>query len=233
VTAHQGEGIRVAQASIRVGHDPDFPPFGWRAGDESRGWLIELVGAALTRARIRPRFVPTPLPRLDAALERGELDAIAFHGVVPERKIKFAHSAPLVVSGGAWFVPETTAWPEGSPPDGAAVATPERGPLVGVIGRLYPSVTVVKVADYPAALNAALDGKADAAALNLHVGSYLIRRDYAGRFHLPNRPFLPIDMAFCCLAGEQDELLSAIDGALAALRREGVTADLERKYMGA
>jgi len=221
----------VAQPSIRVGHDPDFPPFGWRAGDESRGWLIELVAAALTRARIKPRFVPTPLPRLDAALESGEIDAIAFHGVVPERKIKFAYSAPLVASGGAWFVPETIAWADDTPPDGASVATPERGPLVGVIERRYPSVKLVKVADYPAALNAALDGKADAAALNLHVGAYLVRRDYAGRFHLPKKPFLPIDMAFCCLAGEHADLLSAVDSALAALRREGVTADLERKYM--
>jgi ABC-type amino acid transport substrate-binding protein len=117
-----------------------------------------------------------------------------------------------------------------TPPAGALVATPERGPLVGVIERRYPSVKIVKVTDYPAALNAALGGKAEAAALNLHVASYLVRRDYAGRFHLPKRPFLPIDMAFSCVAGEHGELLSAIDGALAALRREGVTADLERKY---
>lgn len=220
----------MRQATLRVGHDPDFPPFGWHAGGESRGWLIELVGAALTRARVKPTFVPTPLPLLDTALERGEIDAIAFHGVVPERKIKYAHSAPLLASGGAWFVPEHAAWLGDDPPEGASVATPERGPLVGVLGRLYPGVRVVKVADYPAALNAALDGTADAAALNMHVGAYLVRRDFAGRFHLPRRPFLAIDMAFCCLAGERDDLLAAVDSALAALRKEGVTTDLERKY---
>ena len=220
----------MRQPALKVGHDPDFPPFGWRAGDESRGWLIELVGAALTRARVRAQFVPTPLPRLEAALEAGQIDAIAFHGVVPERKHKFAYSAPLVASGGAWFLPETVAWLDGEPPEGAIVATPERGPLFGVIAQRYPRARLLGVADYPAALTAALEGKAEAAALNMHVGAYLVRRDFAGRFHLPKKPFLPIDLAFCCLAGDRDDLLAAIDSALTALRKEGVTADLERKY---
>jgi ABC-type amino acid transport substrate-binding protein len=216
--------------SLKVGHDPDFPPFGWQSGQESRGWLIELVAAALTRARIKGVFVPTPLPRLEAALDSGAIDAIAFHGVVPERRIKLAFSSPLIASGGAWFLPETAAWLDDEPPAGAAVATPERGPLAGAIARRYPGVRVVNVQDYPAALNAALDGKADAAALNLHVGAYLVRRDYAGRFNLPKKPFLPLDLAFCCPAGERDDVLAAVDTALAALRKEGVTADLERKY---
>jgi ABC-type amino acid transport substrate-binding protein len=220
----------VRQPSLKVGHDPDFPPFAWYAGRESRGWLIELVAAALTRARVKATFVPTPLPRLETALESGEIDAIAFHGVVPERRIKLAYSAPLIASGGAWFLPETTTWVDEDPPAGASVATPERGPLAGVIAQRYPRVKLVKVADYPAALNAALDGKADAAALNIHVGAYLVRRDFAGRFHLPKKPFLSIDLAFCCLAGAHDDLLAAIDTALAALRKEGVTADLEQKY---
>jgi ABC-type amino acid transport substrate-binding protein len=221
----------MRQPSIKVGHDPDFPPFGWRAGRESRGWLIELVAAALTRARVKAEFVPTPLPQLDAALESGEIDAIAFHGVVPERRVKFAYSTPLLASGGAWFLPDHVAWLGDVPPEGAVVATPERGPLTGAIARLFPSVRMHLVADYPAALNAALEGKAEAAALNLHVGAYLVRRDFAGRFHLPKKPFLPVDMAFCCLAGESDDLLAAIDTALAALRKEGVTLDLERKYL--
>lgn len=220
----------MRQPSLKIGHDPDFPPFGWREGNDSRGWLIELVRAALTRARVKAQFVPVPLPQLDATLEAGEIDAIAFHGVVPDRRIKFAFSAPLTASGGAWFLPENNAWPEGEPPEGAVVATPASGPLTGVIARRYPTLRVVKVADYPAALEAALAGKADAAALNFHVGAYLVRRDFAGRFLLPKRPFQSVDMAFCCLVGAHDDLLAAFDSALAALRREGVTADLERKY---
>jgi 2-(1,2-epoxy-1,2-dihydrophenyl)acetyl-CoA isomerase len=50
------------------------------------------------------KFIGDPSAQV-AGLKAGDIDAIAFHGVVPDRRIKFAFSAPLTASGGAWFLP--------------------------------------------------------------------------------------------------------------------------------
>lgn len=57
------------------------------------------------------------------------------------------------------------------------------------IKNLYPQIRILTSEDYDSSLEDALNGKADAAALNWHVGKMLALEKYSGLFHIPSAPF--------------------------------------------
>ena len=68
---------------------------------------------------------------------------------------------------------------------------------------------------YDACFQAVLDGRADAAALNLDVGRERAERDYPGKFVLPKRPFLPVRMSLACRRSDSAQLLDKFNEGLA------------------
>jgi ABC-type amino acid transport substrate-binding protein len=217
----------------RVAYDPDFAPFAFDDGGRPAGLAVEIVAAAFARAGRAAAFVAVPHALQDAALAGGEVDAVALKGVTGARTGDYDFSAPMFVSGGAWFSSAERSAPDPRPSAGARVATPAKGPLVAELAGLFPDLDVLKVDTYAEALRAVLDGRADVAALGLQVGIVIARRDFAGKFCLPQAPFKPIPMAVATAKGRDRPLLAAFDRALAALKADGTIAAIEARWMAA
>ena len=222
----------MAATTIRIAHDADFAPLAFHDGRESRGLVVELLTDVLARIGRAPEFVIIPLAGHEAALRSSAVDALAFKALVPEFAEIYDQSAPVVVTGAAWFGPAGNDWAGSDPPAGACVVTPGRGPLVGLLRRDHSALSLSLVDIYAEALAAVACGAADVAALNFHVGGYLARRDHPDAIIVPSAPFEVQPTAFCVLKGDNGDLLSAFDSALAEALGEGVGERLERKWLG-
>lgn len=217
-----------AQATLLIGHDAPFEPFGYVENGQSRGMLVEAVAEILTRAGMAFRFRGLALDAIEGALAAGSVDALAFKGVSPERSLHMDFSAPLIITGGAAFArPGLAAATDLAAYNGMTVVTPERGPLAPDIRRRYPDIKLLAVASYDASLEAVLAGAADAAALNFQVGQRLVNSKYPGKFSMPAAPYLEVPLAFAVAKGRNAALLAAFNRALAAHQADGA---LDRLY---
>jgi ABC-type amino acid transport substrate-binding protein len=212
--------------AFRVGYEPDFPPLTFSKGGSARGLIVDLLRAVFERMPVTPEFIPVPLPQHEEAIARGNIESIAYKATVDGRTEIWSFSDPLLTTGIAWFPP--TGAP---PPPYTKVATPARGPLIGMLAKFYPGISVVGVDDYRAALRAAADGRADAAALNFHVGTHLAQRDFPTVFDLPTTPLRGQEVAFAVPAGDPDRVLPEFNKSLSqVLRRDGLTR-FERNWL--
>ncbi len=222
----------MTMIGVRIAHDGDFPPLTFVEGGRSRGLVIDLAVDVLARAGYEPDFVAVKLADHETALRAGTADAVAFKAMVPRFAATYDQSSPLLTTGAAWFAPARNGLPEGGPPDGARVVTPASGPLVDLLKHDYPRVDLATVGTYAEALGSVVDGAADIAALNFHIGAYLARRDYPEAFAIPAAPFDRQPIAFCVLKGQNGELLDAFDTALRQALADGLGRRLERQWLG-
>ena len=194
--------------------------------------LVDFLREIFRRLDISAAFVPVALADHEDALRRGTADAVAFKAIVPEFEAIYDFSAPLLISGGAWFRQNGVSAAEFDPPAGARIVTPGRGPMLGVVRRDYPHLVVSAVDSYADALAAVAAGEADAAALNFHIAGHLARRDYPETIAVPPAPFAPQPIAFCVLKNRHGDLLKAFDRALAQSIREGVREQIQTRWLG-
>jgi len=221
-----------AQQTLSIGHDAPFEPFGYVENGQSKGMLVEAVGEILKRAGRSFTFRGLALDAIEGALAAGSIDALAFKGVSPERKLHMDFSAPLIITGGAAFArPGLVAATDLAAYNGMTVVTPERGPLAPDIRRRYPQIKLLSVASYDASLDAVLAGQADVAALNFQVGQRLINGKHPGKFTMPTAPYLEVPLAFAVAKGRHAELLAAFDRALAEARADGSLARLYARWL--
>lgn len=187
-----------AQTPLRIGFNPDFIPFSYMKNGKPVGIVIDRIHDIMSAAQIRYKFIPTDLVGLTQGLMNCEYDVLAAMAKTGEREETMAFSKPVIVSGGAWFMPidhdpgDNDQLPE-------IVVTPKTGPLVSQISALYPEIKIITCNDYDDALQLTLYGNVDAtaAALNWHVGKMMIEeKKYKGLFHSPKAPFktMPLHM---------------------------------------
>lgn len=90
--------------------------------------------------------------------------------------------------------------------------------MAGYIKENYPKITVyTDVKDYQVTLEAVLNGKAYAAALNTQVGAVLAQKLYPGKFSLPDRGYQEIPIGLAVMKGKQDFLLKKFNDGLKAI----------------
>lgn len=219
--------------TLRIGFHQPFEPFGFMEGERATGWLVELVSAAMARGAIAHSFVPLPIARAGEALLAGEVDVLAYQGITPARQAEMDFSEPLVQTGAALFTLMPAA-PAASLDalHGKRIATPKAGPLYAEISRSHPDITVLDGVSYPESLRAVLDGRADAAALNLQAGLRLARQSFAGKFALPEVPYATLPLALAVAKGRRPVLLQTFNQALAELKSSGEADELERRWLG-
>lgn len=160
-------------------------------GDPPAGLVIDALAPgvdALRRAGADVGWVPLTLADQVPALTEGRVDLLAGLGVTADRRKRLVFGKPLVRTGGALFAGRGTSLVQ-------RIVTPTSGPLREPVGAAFPDCTLLDAADYPDALSQVLAGRADAAALNLHVGTALAEREHPGLFELPQEPFSPIELA--------------------------------------
>lgn len=220
-----------AAEKVRLAHDDPFPPFTVYKEGRSEGIVIDILQEALKRVNMEPVFTPAHMDKIQDLLKAGEVDGLAFLGITPERKKLYDFSDPLVITGGALFVPA----PNPSPADlkefeGKSVVTPLKGPLASFIKNQFPKVNVITVEDYPAALKTVLDGKADAAALNPQVGIQLANQLFHGKFTFPKNVFLEVPLALCVLKGTHAALLQKVNEGLGSMKKDGTYSKIMEKW---
>ena len=160
-----------------------------------------------------------PFEELQRTLEDGRADAIFPTGITPERQKTLDFSAPLLSTGGSLYVRA----PEQAPDDlaslnGKTVVTPRSGPLAAYIEKTAPQVKVMRSASYEESLALLVEGKADAAALNSHVGGKIADKLYPGKVNVARRMFLEVPLAVAVAKGTHAGVLQRLNEGIAAAR---------------
>lgn len=225
----------AAAAPLRVVVDENFPPFVQVAQGTPTGLGIEVLQAAADRAGVELEFVPVPFARIQPTVDQGKADAIFPLAINPERLKLYDFSEPLVSTGGALFVRAPEPTPESLRAlNGKSVITPKTGPLANYIQRNAPEVKLATTADYDETLEQLVAGKADAAALNLQVGSRFVADNYAGRVTVPDRYFweLPLAVAIPKASVGLTPVLERLNEGIRAIRGDGSWAEIMKRYEG-
>lgn len=217
---------------LRIGHDAPFEPFALVENGRSTGLVLDVVAEAMRRMGQAFAFVPLRLDESEAALAAGRVDALAAKGDTAERRARLDFLAPIVVTGGALFVragaPASSRLADFA---GRTMVTPRRGPLFAQIAKTAPEVRLLEATSYEESLALVLAGKADAAALNFHVGIRMARAMHAGRFTLPSAPYVAVPLAFAVAKGRHADLLKRFDAALAAMKSDGALKTIEERWL--
>jgi polar amino acid transport system substrate-binding protein len=218
---------------LRIGFNRRFPPFTFMAGDHPSGPVLEFLADAATHAGHTPLFIPLDLDRAEAALLAGEVDALAFTAVTPERRERLEFSRPLLVTGAALFAPHGT--PAARHGDirlcsGLRVATPRRGPLAEVIRRHCPGAVMVLTQGYEESFRSVIEDRAEVAALNFHVGRE-IARQFGSTFAHPALSFEWLDMAVAASLKRDDRLVESLNLAIEALERNGALRRFHERFL--
>ena len=220
------------KGTFRLAHITSFEPFAVSKGGKSEGLAIDIITMALERVNLKALFAGEHQDKVQELLSRGQVDGLAFLGINPKRKETYDFSHPYLMTGGALFIKSP------NPPsddlkafEGKTVATPKKGPLAGYIQKKFPKVNVLTdVKDYPATLEAVLDGKADAAALNTQAGAVLARKLFPGKFSLPEKGFLEVPIGVGVLKGKQAYLLTKFNEGLKTILSDGTYDKLVEKW---
>lgn len=218
---------------IKLAHADPFPPFAYSKSGKSEGFVIEILDAALIEVDMRAIYIPRGLDVIKKVVRSGEADGIAAFGVTPERQKIFNYSDPVIQTGAGWFVTvsEDPVFDlENS--EGKTVCTPKEGPLADFMKMRFPTVNLETVLDYPAALKAVAQGKADGAALNFHVGARLAKELFPGRFIMPKKMFLETPLAVAVLKGKKGDLLKRINSGLKRIQEKGTLQTVTDKWFG-
>jgi ABC-type amino acid transport substrate-binding protein len=209
--------------TFRLTHIESFEPFAVVGNGTSKGLTVDILTEALSRVGLKVVFAGQPQEKEQEVVLKGEADGLSFFAINAERKKSFDFSDPYLMTGGALFVKSP------APPcnslkglEGRTVATPLKGPLAGHIKKNFPGVKVfTDVKDYKSTLQAVLDGKADAAALNTQVGAVLARDSFPGRFSMPEKGFLEIPVGVAVAKGKHGDFLAKLNKGLKAIMVDG------------
>jgi polar amino acid transport system substrate-binding protein len=218
-----------AQA-LRVAHAESFPPYAEARDGRSQGMAVDILRAAAAKADLQIHFVVVPFEELQRTLTDGRADAIFPTGITPERRKTLDFSAPLLSTGGSLYVRA----PDQAPDEltalaGKTVVTPRTGPLAAYIENNAPQVKVLRSASYEESLAQLVEGKADAAALNSHVGGRIADKLYPGKVNVARRMFLEVPLAVAVKKGTHAALLEEMNQGLAAIRADGTWDAISRR----
>jgi len=208
-----------------------FPPFAFTREGKAEGIVIDMLSEIVSRAGLKAVFFPSPMSEIESLLHSRETDAIACHGITPDRKEIFDFSDPFMVTGAGLFVESSKSiLTESEEWIGKTIVTPRTGPLTKYLQQRFPKAELLLVQDYPESLRTVLRGKGDAAALNIHVGSHLACQLFPGRFNLPEKVFFEVSVGVAVRKGEQAFLLNQINEGLRHIREDRTYHQILKKW---
>ena len=216
---------------LRLVFPEPFYPYAFMREGRPTGLALDLLAEVLAGEGIEADFAGLDMDGVEAELKSGAAQGAAVAGVTRERREWLDFSAPLCRSEAGLFGLRRK--PARFSLDDYArrtISTPGRGPLADFIRARAPEVILLLVDDYRAALNAVINGKAEAAALNTPVGRELVEAEFPGRFRIPDRPILVIDLAAAAPKGKNQDLIAAVNRGLQKTAADGILRRLMKKW---
>jgi cystine transport system substrate-binding protein len=229
-----GSGLGLAQEGVLVvGTEGTYRPFTYHedGSGELVGYDVEVIEAVAERLDLEVQFQETQWDAIFAGLEAGRFDVIANQvSINPEREEAYLFSEPYTVSPGVVVVSEDT-------DDITSLQD-----LDGKTSAQSLTSNWYEVAESNGAQVEAVEGWAQAVALleqgrvDATVNDKLTFLDYTNE-----RPDSPIKIAVetedaslnaFAFTKDKEELVSAVDEALAELQADGTLAELGEKYFG-
>jgi polar amino acid transport system substrate-binding protein len=194
---------------------------------------MDILNAAAARANFEVQFVLVPFDQVQGTLDDGRAQAIVPLAITAERQQTFDFSAPILMTGGAFFVRAPSPTPQTlGALAGKIVVTPKTGPLVPFLEKSGGAVKLVLTKDYPESLARVVDGQADAAALNFQVGASMANQLYPGKLTRPAIMFTEVPDAVAVRKGQNAKLLTLVNSGIAAIRGDGSWQKINDRWLG-
>ena len=226
-------GAQSMAEPMRIAHSVSFPPYAELKDGKSEGLAVDLLRAAATAAKVDVVLVPLPFDQLQLALGDGRAEAVFPTADTLDRRQTFDFSTPLLATGGALYVRAPNAAPDSlAALKGKTVVTPRSGPLGAVLEKSAPAVKLVLTENYEESLELLVNGKADAAALNVHVGSRLASRLHPGKVNGAQKMFFEVPLAVMVRKGEHAAFIQDLNAGLAAIRANGTWQEINDRWIG-
>jgi len=194
---------------VRVGYQEDFSPFAALGPEGPEGLAVDILARGFESLGVEVSWMPLPLDRQLSSLSEGEVDLLACLGITDERRREVVFGEPILLTGGAIFRLLEM------PTELVRIATPSAGPLTTVTKNSFPDCSLVTVDDYPTALKLVVEGRADAAALNAHVGQQVAEREFPGKFDFSSPIFHEVSLAPAWALEHDGQLREALINAIA------------------
>lgn len=223
-----------SEGTLEVGLEGTYPPFNYQDKDGNLvGFEVDFARALAEELGVKAAFVPTKWDGMLAGLETKRFDVIINQvTITPERRKKYDFSKPYTISG-MQIIVRKGMQDEIDGPDDLA------GRAVGVgLGTNYeqwlnenvPKANVKTYQDDPSKLQDLRVGRIDAVINDkLMVGFLMEKSD--GRIVAAGEPFAKQRVGVALRKGNED-LLAAINKAIANLRESGDLARISRKWFG-
>ncbi len=225
--------LPAAAETIRIACQDNFPPFVEVKDGKPVGLVMDTLNAAAARANFEVQFVLVPFDQVQGTLDDGRAQAIVPLAITAERQQTFDFSAPILMTGGAFFVRAPSPTPQTlSALAGKIVVTPRTGPLVPFLQKNGQSLKLVLTKDYPEALARVVDGQADAAALNFQVGASMANELHPGKLTRPTIMFTEVPDAVAVRKGQNAKLLTMVNSGIAAIRGDGSWQKINDRWLG-
>jgi polar amino acid transport system substrate-binding protein len=208
--------------TVVLAHAAGFSPFAELTPQGSSGIAVDVLREAAKRAGLRVQLLALPFAELHKAAFNGVAAAIFPVGINGHRESQFDFSDPLIMSGGALFTrcSEGDDAPTLESLSGKVVTTPGAGPLYDLIRQSSAAIRLLPSTNYEESFAQLIDGRADAAALNFHVGKTMIEQDYAGLVRAPSSTFVDLPMAVAVPRRARRGLIEKLNFALRQIRSE-------------
>ena len=219
---------------IVVGTEGTYPPFTFHEGGSGdlTGYDVEVMEAVAEELGVEVRFEETQWDAIFAGLEAGRFDAIANQvSVTPEREADYSFSEPYTVSPGVVVVAAgNDSISSFEDLEGKTTAQSLTSSFYELAEQAGADVEEVEGWDQAVAL--VKQGRVDAT-----VNDVLTYLDYEQRqggdtgLEIAAETEDAAHNAFAFRQGS-DELVAAVDDALATLREDGTLAEISEKYFG-
>lgn len=216
----------------------DYPPFIVQDAKAPTGMMIEVVSEAFKRAGKPIKFEFYPLPRGLQMLEAGEGDALFTLKKTPEREAKFVFSQePVLAQDYVFFVPKDSNIAFNGDLKTMSNAT------IGVVSKVSFGSVFDKAAEagvfkkldvaqtYETNFKKLLAKRTDAVVCSRVVGLTILKGLNASQEAKVSGP--PIETAQSYIMFNKKvgaDVVAAFDKAIAAMRKDGTYAKIEKKY---
>jgi len=217
---------------VKLAYINPLPPFAVWKETGHEGLAIDIVEQSLRRSSVNVAFLPAAMNEVQDLVLAQKIQGIAFLALNSARRRIYDFSDPYIFTGGALFVKSSNP-PPGDLKElmGRIVTTPDKGPHVDYIAKEFPTVNLLTVADYRTAMEAVLEGRADAAALDIEIGTHLSSLMFPGKFTLPERVFNRSVLAVAVLKDTQGSLLKLFNDGLEKIKEDGIYTEITKKWL--